>query len=356
MITIKGRINISESGGTIQSITSGNLKGNNISATIKNVLGKKNVSVGNPFILGSSKLGSGATYADSLPYFMGAQLSDSNGNFANPYTISISGSNITAFVISFDTSNGAYPKSITVDGTTFVDDDPIFEINCNTADTHTITISNWNKPNSPLIITGIYADINIEIDETNLMSFDSDIMDRSNIQYPTYGIISNNANLIVADNKEQILDFITNQILHSDIKATLWLDNTFLGQQQPICEMYIQQLNYDNDNKQVNITLKDNLEQWQEINVAPLYYDPRVLKTEPAKWVYDYLYGITTELGFEFEELNEVTLNVLNDTIIQYPLLESADLWTEWDKLCQLCLLHIYVNNMNKVVVKYSGE
>lgn len=355
MITIKASINVSSNGGTIQGISGTNLIGNNVSANIEDVLGKQSVQVGNPFVLGVSKLGEGAYYADNLPYFMSRQLSDSDGNFQNSYTITINGSNITAFVIAFDTNNGAFPKSITVDGETFVDDDPVWEINCEDTDTHTIVISNWNKNNSPLIITGIYADINIEVDKNNLMSFESDIMDRSNIQYPDYGIISNIARLEVADKNEQILDLINQQILNSGIKITVYIDNNTSNIKEQICEMFIQELSYNNDNRQVNISLKDNLETWQDINVEPLLYDPTNPKTEKAKYFYDYLYGITTDLGYSFEELDTDTLNVLNNTVIEYPLLYSSNLWNEWDKLCQLCFLHIYINNMNKVVVKYNG-
>lgn len=358
MITIKARINLSENGGTISSISS-NINGNNISADLSEVLGKKSVAVGNPFILGKSKLGSGATYADNLPYLLSRQLSNSNGEFANPYTITVNGNNITQFIISFDTKNGAFPKKIIVDGEEVrVDDDAMWEIVVDKASSHTITISNWNKPNSPLIITRIYADMDIEIDRNNLLSFNSDMSDRSNIQYPTYGIVSNRADISFSDYDEQVLDLITQKLLHSGIEISVKVDNDILNEQEQVCLMYIQSLSYDSDNRRVDMSLQDRLVEWQDINVSAIYYTPTVSTPKTAEWFYRQLYNTTKSNLydiFSFEELDSETKNVLTNTTIEYPLLESSSLWDEWTKLCELCLLHIWQDSQGKIVVKYSG-
>lgn len=358
MITITARINVSENvsenGGEINSLQS-NISGNNVSANINQILGKRSVTIGNPFILGKSILDSGATYADNLPYFLGSQLSDKNGNFASKYIITISGKDITQFVIAFDTTNNAFPKNIVVDGEIFYDDDPIWEINVDTANNHTIEISNWNKPYSPLTITNLYADIGIEIDKNNLIAFNSEIIDRSNIKSPSYGIISNSASLTFADLNEQALDLISQQILHSNIKIDVWLNNTVSGSQEQVCLMEIRELSYDNYNRQVQISLKDGLEAWQDINIEALNYNPLLGEAKTAKWIYEYLLLKTPSSSkmLTFEELDEDTKNILESTNIQYPLLEADTLWNQWQKLCELCLLHIYVDNNGRTVCKY---
>lgn len=359
MITIKARINLSQSGGTISSISS-NINGNNISVDLSEVLGKKSVTVGNPFILGKSKLGSSATYADNLPYLISRQLSNSYGYFTNPYTITVNGIGITQFIIAFDTTNRGFPKRIIVDDKEefIIDDDPIQEIIVDRANSHTITIDTWNKPNSPLIITGIYADIDIEIDRNNLLSFNSDMSDRSNIQYPTYGIVSNRADIAFSDYNEQILDLITQKLLHSGIEITVKMDNDILNEQEQICLMYIQSLSYDSNNRRVDMSLQDRLVEWQDINVSAIYYTPTVSQPQTAEWFYKQLWATTKSNLYDilsFEELDSDTKNVLSNTTIEYPLLESSNLWDEWDKLCELCLLHIWQDSKGKIVVKYSG-
>lgn len=351
MITITAKINISgDNRGTINSIAN-NVGGNNVSADINAVLDKQNIKIGNPFILGSSKLGSGAYYVANLPYFMGRRLSDSNGNFAQSYTITISGSNISSAIIVFDKENGEHPNSIIVDGETIYDNDPQFEIAFNsTANSHTIEISNWNTPYKPLIITGIYASLDIEINRKNLMSFNSDITDRGNISKPSYGIISNNANLTFADFDEKALDLITQKVLHSGIEVEVWLNNTDSGKREQICLMETRELSYDNENRQVQLSLKDNLEEWQEINIKKM----QLRNTMTAFEIYEYLKSKTPR-KYEFVELDNDTEMILKQTTISNPYIEADTLWEQWDKLCQLCLLHIYENNAGKVVVAYDN-
>lgn len=360
MITITARINISENGGSISGLEI-NGEGNNISSGISSVMGKNASTRTNAFILDSSKLDSGAYLVDRVNYFIGAQLSDEAGNFSTPYTLTINGSNISTAIIVFDKENGRHPNTVIVDGETFYDDDAQFELVFNSAsDTHTVVIPNWNTPNSPLIITSIYAEIDIYIDRRNLLSFNSDIVDRADTKYPSYGIISNSANLTFSDLDEQVLDFISQKVLHSGIKVNVWLNNSDNNAQEQVCVMETRELSYDNDNRQVRVTLKDNLEEWQEINVEALnYYEadgtPKSPKT--AKWLYEYLLEKTPKkfIMHKFDELSDETKSVLDNTTIKYPTLESSTLWDAWQKLCELCLLHIYVDNNGVVVCKYNN-
>lgn len=362
MITVTARINISNNGGTINSIVNQNIDDkNNVSANINKVLGKRNISVGNPFILGSSRLDSGAKYTNStVPYFIGGQLSDRIGNFAKTYNFTIRGTGISSVMLVFDKENGGHPNSVWVDNEIIYDDDAQFEIVFkNTANAHLIGISNWNKPYSPLIISAIYADISIEIDESNLISFDSDIVDRSDIKYPSFGIVSNSANLTFSDFDEQVLDLIAQQILHSGIKVDVFLNNTDSNTEEQICLMETRELSYDNENRQVQVSLKDNLEKLQEIEVKPLYYyneDGSNKEPQTAQQYYEYLWSQTPEeFGFlSFSALDDSTKERLSSTTIQYPILENGTLWDSWQKLCELCLLHIYVDNEGNSIVKYS--
>lgn len=330
--------------------------GNNVSANINNVLGKKSVSIGNPYMLGKSLLDSGAYYANNLPYFIGYQLSNGLGNFPSPYIITISGKDITQFVMAFDIENGAFPNSIIVDDETIYDDDSIWEINVNKADTHTIIISNWNKIDSPFIITSIYTDIVIDIGQNNLIAFNSNIMDRTNTQYPSYGIISNHANLTFSDLHYETIDLISQQILHSGITVDVFLNNTFSNMTEQVYSMEIRELSYDNDNRQVQLSLKDNLEEWQDINVPSVNYMD-IQEKLTAKWLYLNLRQETPSKYHMqlFEELDSETQNILENTVIQYPTLEEDTLWNDWQKLCALCMLHIYVDNNGKTICRYNN-
>lgn len=360
MITVKARINISGSGrGTISSVNF-SPSGNNISASGMSLINKKEIRRANPFILGKSILGRGATYVKTLSFFMGSVLSDANGNFKETYTVEISGKDLTAVIFVFDKENNYHPNTVSADGNILFDDDSQFEILLSNSaqTTHTIQISNWNAPYEPLIITGIYADIVIDIDTKNFVSFKSDLMDRESSSYPSYGIISNGASLDFADFDEQALDLIKQKILHSGITVTAWVENEEASTKEQLFEMEIRELTYDNNNKQVQLALKDNLEDMQNINVPAVEYDISSRESKTAQWFYEYLFEKTNELGeyniLSFSELDEATKEILRTTVIEYPLLESENLWNSWDKLCQLCLLHMYIDKSNRVIISHG--
>ncbi len=357
MITLTAKINLLSGDNSALSLGSENLSDNNISSKLGDIVGVKKKG-SNPFIIGASKLGDGSTFSDGVDYFIGDQLSFKNGNFSNVYIIVITGNAMTSLTIAFDTENGRHPKSVWVDGVEYIDNDPIFTVTGLTESTnHTIVIYNWNTPNYPLVITGIYAEVSIEIDRRNLISISRSIFDRSDLKLPSFGIISNTGNIEFNDTDGEIRDYAEQLILESGLKCEMFLNNTLANAQERIGLFETDEWDYDNDNRVVSVSLKDDLEEWQDINVAPIDYDPRVIEHKSFKWLYEYLWSLTKENYdmLAFDELDTDTQDILQNTYTQYPLLESGSLWQQWTKLCEVCQLHIYKNNDGVVVCRYNG-
>lgn len=350
MIKITAKINIGENGGTLNTVTSSQ-SGINVSSSLQEVIGKHE-QIQRPFILGRSRLGGGDCFTKKADYFISRQASDANGNFAQNVVINVSGSDITLLTITFNKRDNEYPKSILVDGEAHYDDDPTWTIPLTSSNSHTITISNWNKPNSPLVISSIYTDLSIDLDETNLLDFERTIMDRSDVKNPSYGIISNTGSLSFIDKDGEVADYIAQQIISSQNVISAYLENTETGAKEQIAYFNTQQWSYNNSQSLVNVSLKDDLEEWQDINVPAVDYTPTVSTSKTAKWFYEYLYDKTPAKYkmLSFDELDSATKAVLSGTTIQYPLLESASLWAEWYKLCQLCFLHIYKRNDGRTI------
>lgn len=200
----------------------------------------------------------------------------------------------------------------------------------------------------------------IEVDRRNILSIDRSIFDRSDLKLPSFGIISNTGNIEFNDNDGRVLQYAESLKLQAGQKCELWLNNTLVeGANERIGLFETDQWNYDNDSRVVSVSIKDDLEEWQEINVAEISYDPRKTESKPFSWLYKHLWGITTVNGnydmLSIDELKEDTQAVLNNTYIQYPLLESGSLWQQWTKLCQVCQLHIYKNNDGAIVCRYNG-
>lgn len=362
MIRITAKINIGENGGTLNTVT-GTQQGVevpriNVSSTLNEVKGHHE-QIQRPFILGRSRLGGGDCFTKKANYFISRQASGANGNFSQNVVINISGSDITLLTIIFNKRDNEFPKSILVDGEAFYDDDPTWTIPLDGGNTHTITISNWNKHNSPLVISSIYTDLSITLDDTNLLDFERTIMDRSDIRKPSFGIISNTSSLSFIDKDGEVADYIAQQIISSKNVISAYLENTETGAKEQIAYFNTQQWSQPDSQSLVNVSLKDDLEEWQDINVPAINYVPTVSTPKTAEWFYKHLWQFMNEPEdnplkkykmLSFDELDSATKAVLSGTTIKYPFLESASLWAQWDKLCQLCFLHIYKRSDGRTV------
>lgn len=263
----------------------------------------------------------------------------------------VSKSEINSLTIDFDKINNRHPKRIYIDNVEYIDDDPIFTIaNLNSSRIHKIRIDNWNSPNYPLVITGIYAEVNIDIDYRNLISISRSIFDRSDLKLPSFGIISNTGNIEFNDNSGEIRDYAEQLLLDSGLKCEIKLNNTLVdGASERIGLFETDEWDYDNDNRVVSVSLKDDLEEWQNILLEEYPLQNAMTMYE----IYEYLVGKTPS-KWEFILDNETTTTRLKNITCPYPYLESDNLWAQWQKLCEVCALYIYKNNDGKVVVQHK--
>lgn len=352
MITMTATIDILKSGtGTgesgMLSDLSCNLSGNNISNGISALKAVKR-RIKRPFILGKSKLGIGDTYCKELDYYMGAQLANDYGVFENPYSITINGTSITAITLAFDDLNNRFPKSITVDGQTYIDDDPKWTIiNLTQKDTHTVTINNWNIPNEPLILSGIYIDVSIDLDRRNLTGIDFSIMQRSDTTKPSWGIISNSGTIRFNDIDGEVKDYAEQFLLQSGLGVKIFLNNTLADESQIIGVFKTSEWNYDKYSRAVNLSIKDDLEKWQNIKLTQKieFFNKTMI------YVYNYLVSKTPKY-YSFKTLsNDITAYLSN---IKSPILISGEesLWNKWYEFCDVCGLYLFKNKEGNIEIQ----
>lgn len=357
MITLSAYIDVTlGEAGVITNATS-IISGNNVSENITNLVDDK-VYGNNIFLLDISPLDNGATFSsDTEKYYIGSEQANEQGIFENPYKIKLYGSKIKNFTIVFDTYNNQHPNSITVDDKEYEDDDNIFTVSVESADTHTIVIDNWNTPNYPLRIQGIYLELGIEVNKQNIESLSLNSTDRSDYKFPIFGIISNTCEIEFKDLNGEILDYIEQDLLVQGLSCQVYINDTLSGISRQIGEYYADQWNYDNDNRIVKVSLKDDLEEWQNINVEEISYDPRDLTHRNLEWFYGELYKKTPSKYKmkQFSELDDKTKDILSNTWVVYPLLEAGTLWRQWDKLCQVAQAHIKKEDDGTTSFTYNG-
>lgn len=363
MITLTAKISMGATGklnGISCKVQGEKAQGNNISSEITSVLEQKRKAL-NPYIIGASKVGDGSTFLQNVDYYIGKEQSGTNGKFENEYIIEVSGENIDTLTIAFDTTNKRHPHYIDVNDTRYYDDDAIYTIkDLGGVGYVKITIDNWNSPQFPLVITGVYVNIDIVINRRNLISLNGSIMSRSNLKLPSYGIISNSGNLKFVDTNGEIKDYAENLMLTSDQKVQIFLNDTITKREEQIAIYETREWDYDNDNRTVSVSLKDDLEEWQDIQVDGFDYDPR----DPYKIVahgqmtnlYVWLWHRTPPKYnmIAWDKLDQQTKDIMLTTLMKYPLLKSGSLWQQWTKICEVCGLYIYKNKDGTTVCTYK--
>lgn len=197
----------------------------------------------------------------------------------------------------------------------------------------------------------------ILINKRNLLSLERSIYDRNDLKLPSFGIISNYGNLEINDTDGSILEYAGKGLLKKGLQCEIFLNNTLANYTTRVGVFETDEWDYDSENFVVNVSIKDDLEEWQDINVDGISYDPSNPTVQPLSEIYNYLWGKTNTNYpmLSLDELDNSTKDILTNTYLQYPLLEKGTLWQQWTKLCQVAQLHIYKNNEGKVVCKYNG-
>lgn len=349
--------------------------GNNISASIADVVSVRR-SGSNPFLFGASKLGNGEVFSSGEPYFIGSELSDDKGNFETPYTLSFSIDNLDTsninFSILFDTYNNAYPKTIRgeiYDGSnlittlTVVQNETLFIFSYASSITgdninFKVIINDWSMPKYPVRIQSIYTGIKLFADRRNMLSLSAPIKDRSDNEQPSYGIISNSGSLSIIDGTGEIKEYARMKLLTPDLNVQIWLEDTLTKKKQSIGKFKTNKWTYDNNNFEVNIELKDDLEELQNIIISGIQIS-QPTNPQSFKYVYDYLVGqVKLKFpNFNFRALDENTENLFNNINCLYTFLNQDTCWNEFNKLLNITGSHLYKNAENEIIIysDFSG-
>lgn len=198
------------------------------------------------------------------------------------------------------------------------------------------------------------------IDKRNIISFEYGVFDRSDINLPSYGILSNTGNIVFNDTDGQIATYADQLVLTSGKEVICYIKETISDIQIIIARTQTDNWDYDNNNRVVTVELKDDLEEWQNIQVPEIFYDPRTNVAITGETIYNRLYNITSAIGGNkyrvknFSFLDSATKTILSNTRVLYDIRKSASLWEQWDKLCKLCSLYMYKSSNGEAECSYT--
>ena len=285
-------------------------------------------------------------------YYIVTEFTDSVGLFNNPYKLNIVGE-YSEIIIFFDVYNNGHPNSLFIDHTVYEVESPIF-IATNLPISHlsTITIPNWNKKGSPVIITGISTSMNIPIDYSALKDIHISHSDRADNETPSFGIISNGGSMTILDRSGLLKQVAEAHLLSGENKVSFALTDTLSKKSKNVGTYQIIDWDYDVENLEVRLQFDDLLEELQNINFVGIDLtrdkSGELKKGRVAYELYNILNSATPrKFMTPSSSMNKMTTVKINNFY-----LEPTNLWRAWNKLAEIVQAHIYQDFDGNTVFK----
>lgn len=202
---------------------------------------------------------------------------------------------------------------------------------------------NISESNSGSIISGI----------------DVPIDSKSDIRMPSWGVVSNNANVYFSKyGADTLISKVRSGHLSKNDRFQIFLHRD-KDIWRRVFSGYVKSISDDGKTLQLN----DGLEDWQNRIVPRKDYNWDT-PSATAKDAYEYLRDFSWQLGSTkdelvpsmptFGELNPETQDILSNTTIPNYFIEESNLWDQYNKLCTLCMCYIYKQDLN-AKFEYKG-
>lgn len=347
MITLNAKIELKFSSESILNDLTCNLQGNNISANIGEILGyglKENKPI---FLLGMPNISVNNRLYNEIDFFVGEQLTDENGLFANEYILTLTGENITAFAIMFDTINDCYPNKIYINDIEYDNDNVFFCVsNLEPSSQCTIKIKGLNKPSMPLRILGLMDGFTIVVNGANMIKSSLKHSKNNDNSTPEFGLVYDTSSIEINDSNKMIYQLLKNDLIQEKTEIQFYIENTISNVYEVIGRVYTNDWDYDNLNFKVKINMDSQTKFLQDvtfnrnINKDINFFDYLSSLKEKTKTIVDE----NLVNNFENSQIIDDYLMSINAEIID----ESSDtLWGKWRDFCYATGLNFYSNEIN---------
>lgn len=192
-----------------------------------------------------------------------------------------------------------------------------------------------------------------KIDKRSILSCETEIRDRADLDKPSYGVISSGGHLSFKDTNNQFLWYANAKTLRGNEEVRIFLENTITKTKEKVGSYFVSSWDYDNDNHSVFVTLTDGIEEMQSqdfyasqsfmtnTNPTPLYnayWNNLKASIQRRGWVFS---------GEEINKIEGIARNIFSTTFYNH----KDNLWASQNKLCQLLGLHTFINKNGRVFV-----
>lgn len=199
---------------------------------------------------------------------------------------------------------------------------------------------------------GETIDEEVKFDRRNLISLESEVTDRSEIDKPIFGIISTGGSISFKDIYSRFLNYENAGLLTNGIEIKIFIENTIKKTIKQVGSYYTSDWDYDNDNRSVIVSFKDDLEDLQ--NEKYILYETETTTNEN---IGKSAYFIFKNLIYNNAVISNEAIDILNNTMIYDSYIKKdGNKWSALQKMCDLCGLHIYKDKFGRLNISCEED
>lgn len=246
-----------------------------------------------------------------------SESANTSGNYNYEAVCYIYGENIKRLIICF---SDIYPKTISINGIEYKNDSPFFSVDFGYGkyDNVVLKFTELNKPNAKLRIGGIATDVNCLFDyKSGLKNIN---IDSGSQTVPNYGILSYGGSIQILDD-DSIIYNLSELNLFPNIDISILVDGLVRYEFSSNNE-----INYSESDRSVTISLRDKIEDLQNISTKRNLYFQNMSGMELFE-------NLKTLLGQEIF-IDEYIRNRLINIYISKAYIETASWWDILNSFC----------------------
>lgn len=192
---------------------------------------------------------------------------------------------------------------------------------------------------------GTSVDTTFVVNKRNILSLESEIRDRADVDKPSFGVISSGGRLTVKDHNKILLDYANLGLLTDGLEIRVFLHNTLSKNRRLVGRYYTTDWQYDNNNSTVSVSFDDNMDRWQD---KPTYSVDIDKTSNSIRTLYEMYNRISNKPNVVIS--NEVS-TIMNKVQSAYFYKNAAHVWADLNKFCEIGAFHVYNTTNGNIVM-----
>ena len=270
--------------------------------------------------------------------------SDAHGEFAegSEPTIVVTGEGIEYIILYPDIVSNQHITQVEVDGLIYAGDSERLVIVLGVPVTQaTIKVKKVNNPYQPVRVTGIDLGLTIDFTAEDIVDYNIGGQSQSDDDGIQYSVISRYGSIVLHNRENMFQNLNDLDLLQKTVPIKIYIGDKQFG------EYLLQDANLQIDSASATLNLTDRLINLDQINWRKDFY---IEEGKDAKTFVDF---IMNYIGEEYVFYDTITETVFTNTILSSAIIDTSNVKTVLNKVCEVTSSCMFINNEGKICIKY---